>query len=123
VNQRKYDVGSAAQLLCSLIDGEIVSNLFICLFDLDIASGSTVDWAYDVLKCKHSYTIELPPSSSRSADRFYRALIQFMMHLDEAATGFVLPVSLAPSVCRETYIGMKAFLVEVKKEVAASSSG
>jgi len=29
---------------------------------LDIASGSTVDYAYDVLNILFTYTIELPPS-------------------------------------------------------------
>jgi len=32
---------------------------------LDIASGSTVDWAYDILKIRFSYTIELPPGGGK----------------------------------------------------------
>lgn len=39
------------------------------------------------------------------------------------SAGFVLPVSLAPGVCRETYAGMKTFLAQVKKNLAGSSSG
>ncbi|CAF1524193.1 unnamed protein product [Adineta ricciae] len=84
-NQRKYAVGSVSRLLY-------------------IASGSTVDWAYDALNIPYSYTIELPPTQGDSA-------------------GFVLPVSLAPGVCQETYAGMKTFLAEVKKNLASSSSG
>jgi carboxypeptidase A2 len=86
VNNRRYTIGSVARLLY-------------------IASGSTVDWAYDVLKCRFAYTIELPPTQS------------------ESSTGFVLPPALAPGVCRETYMGMKVFLEGVKKEVDGSSSG
>ncbi|UJR30473.1 hypothetical protein I4U23_018006 [Adineta vaga] len=86
VNNRKYAVGSVARLLY-------------------IASGSTTDWAYDAMKIRHSYTIELPPTQR------------------ESSTGFVLPVSLALGVCQETYAGMKAFLVEVKKDVLGTSSG
>jgi len=86
VNNRRYTIGSVARLLY-------------------IASGSTVDWAYDVLKIRFSYTIELPPTQS------------------ESATGFVLPPSLAPGVCQETYVGMKVFMAALKKEVDGSSSG
>jgi carboxypeptidase A2 len=86
VNRRKYAVGSVARLLY-------------------IASGSTVDWAYDVLKCRFSYTIELPPTQS------------------ESSTGFVLPPALAPGVCSETYTGMKVFMAAIKKEVDGTSSG
>jgi hypothetical protein len=85
-NNRRYTTGSVANLLY-------------------IASGSSVDWAYDVLQCRFSYTIELPPTQS------------------QAGIGFQLPVAQAPGVCEETYAGMKAFLVEVKKEVTGSSSG
>ncbi len=48
-----------------------VSYLNLCLIKLkfiyfvDIASGSTVDWAYDVLKIPFTYTIELPPTQSK----------------------------------------------------------
>ncbi|CAF2512068.1 unnamed protein product [Rotaria sp. Silwood2] len=66
---------------------------------LYIASGSTVDWAYDDLGIRHSYTVELPPSQQ------------------ESGTGFVLPPQQAPGVCHETYVGMKAFLEDVKKDV------
>jgi hypothetical protein len=83
VNNRRYTVGSVARLLY-------------------IASGSTVDYAYDVLKIKHSYTIELPPTQS------------------ESSTGFVLPPALAPGVCSETYTGMKVFMIGVKKDVTTS---
>jgi hypothetical protein len=86
VNNRRYAVGSVARLLY-------------------IASGSTVDWAYDVLKIPFTYTIELPPTQN------------------EAATGFVLPVALAPGVCIETYAGMKVFLSGVKNEVTGISIG
>ncbi|CAF1118216.1 unnamed protein product [Adineta steineri] len=67
---------------------------------LYIASGSTCDWAYDSLGIKHSYTIELPPTQQQSN------------------IGFVLPVSEAPAVCRETYVGMKEFLNKVHEDTA-----
>jgi len=86
VNNRRYAVGSVSRLLY-------------------IASGSTVDWAYDELKCRFSYTIELPPTQN------------------EGGTGFVLSPTLAPGVCNETYIGMKVFMAGIKKEIDASSSG
>jgi len=86
VNNRRYALGTVSRLLY-------------------VASGSTVDWAYDVLKCRFSYTIELPPTQA------------------ESSTGFVLPPAQAPGVCDETYTGMKVFLDAVKKEVQSSSSG
>jgi hypothetical protein len=43
-----------------------------------------------------------------------------MYQLGESSTGFVLPVALAPGVCRETYIGMKVFMAEVKQDVLTS---
>ena len=50
-------------------------------------------------------------------------MIMFFHRLAESSTGFVLPPALAPGVCNETYIGMKAFLNALKKEVQSSSSG
>jgi hypothetical protein len=49
--------------VCYLIYIFLIKFKFIDF--IDIASGSTVDWAYDVLKIKHSYTIELPPTQSK----------------------------------------------------------
>jgi hypothetical protein len=40
----------------------IIFNWFIFL---DIASGSSVDWAYDVLKIPFSNSIELPPTNCK----------------------------------------------------------
>lgn len=82
---------------------------------LDIASGSTVDWAYDVLKIRFTYTIELPPSQSK--DLILLAMESDRNDLDQASTGFILPPDQAPGVCHETYIGMKDFLKGVKEEV------
>ncbi|CAF3176435.1 unnamed protein product [Rotaria socialis] len=81
---RTYAIGSVAQLLY-------------------IASGSTIDWAYDDLKIPFANTVELPPIS--------------------ASPGFVLPPSEAPGVCHETYVGMKAFLAAIKQELQSSMSG
>jgi hypothetical protein len=47
----------------------------------------------------------------------------FNIELDEGSIGFVLPVAQAPGVCNETYIGMKVFLNEVKKEVETTLNG
>ncbi|CAF3534160.1 unnamed protein product [Rotaria sp. Silwood1] len=85
-SKRTYEIGGIADVLY-------------------IATGSTVDWAYDDLKIPYSYTIELPPSRT------------------ESSVGFVLPPDQAPGVCHETYVGMKAFLVEVKKGVTGASTG
>ncbi len=52
----------------SVIGLSIDTSRLIFLF-LDIASGSTVDWAYDVLKIPFAYTIELPPSFSKNFEK------------------------------------------------------
>ncbi|CAF0934538.1 unnamed protein product [Rotaria sordida] len=72
---------------------------------LYIASGSTVDWAYDGLDIPYSATIELPPTQSGSSN------------------GFILPPEQAPGVCHEAYVGMIAFLAEVKNEVSRTLNG
>ena len=43
----------------------MIDEIKFILLDLDIASGSTVDWAYDDLKIPFAYTIELPPKSCK----------------------------------------------------------
>ena len=37
--------------------------------------------------------------------------------------GFILPPDQAPSVCNETYIGMKVLMNEIKKEVKMTLNG
>ncbi len=64
VNNRRYAVGSVARLLCKLFELMCLIKLKFIYF-VDIASGSTVDWAYDVLKIPFSFTIELPPTQSK----------------------------------------------------------
>jgi hypothetical protein len=55
-----------AQLLCKLYN--FLFEKLKCIYFIDIASGSTVDWAYDVLKIRFSFTIELPPTQSKLFD-------------------------------------------------------
>jgi hypothetical protein len=57
-----------AQLLCKLYDFLFEKLKYI--YFIDIASGSTVDWAYDVLKIRFSFTMELPPTQSKLFDFF-----------------------------------------------------
>jgi len=52
-----------------------------------IASGSSIDWAYDSLGVSHSYALELR---------------------DKGQYGFVLPASQIPAACTETWAGIKA---------------
>ena len=77
VNQHKYDVGSVAQLLCKW--HQWVHRKSLRMDVLDIASGSTVDWAYDVLKIRFTYTIELPPSQGKSS----RVFVSFLLFRHE----------------------------------------
>jgi len=82
VNNKAYAVGSVAQLLY-------------------IASGSSVDYAADVLGCPWSYTIELPPTQN------------------QASIGFQWPEARAAEVAKETYIGMVEFMKAVLNEVTS----
>lgn len=59
------------------------------------ASGSSVDWAYDVENIKYSYALELR---------------------DTGAKGFLLPVSQIEPTNKETYNGLKAMFLEMAKE-------
>lgn len=98
---------------------------------IDVASGSTVDWAYDVLQCKFSYTAELPPLQGKISlmkkkffSQFtYEFLFFFSFKSGLSSEGFVLSPSKAPEVCKETYVGMKALLSAVKKEVQSAFYG
>jgi len=54
-----------------------------------VASGSSIDWAYDVVGCKIAFALELR---------------------DKGAYGFVLPPAQIKPACIETWAGIKAAL-------------
>ena len=66
----------------------------ISIFDEDIHSGLSPDWAYATKGIRYSHVIELRPGKG-TPDYIY---------------GFMLPENRMPSVATETYTGIKAYL-------------
>lgn len=63
-------------------------NIFL-IFITDLASGSSIDWAYDKANAKIAFALELR---------------------DKGQYGFILPANQIKPACLETWAGIKATL-------------
>jgi len=67
------------------------------------AAGSSVDWAHDRANIKYSYGLELRPGR-------------------QGGGGFMLPVSQIKPTVEETWAGIKAMCMEIKKEYVSEQN-
>ncbi len=92
VNGLNFTHGSIANTICEYKSNnfiEKVNEFFFLILIIDLASGSSVDWAYDKANAKIAFAIEL-----RDKDHF----------------GFILPPSQIRPACLETWAGIKKTL-------------
>jgi len=88
-----FTKGSIANAICEDKSHNLIkkvnANKYFSYFITDLASGSSIDWAYDKANAKIAFALELR---------------------DTGQYGFILPPSQIKPACLETWAGIKATL-------------